>query len=36
MTDWVSVVVVENTNLAGTSKAACHVGAASLGALLTR
>lgn len=34
-TDWASDVVVENTNLAGTSKAVCHVGAALLEALLT-
>lgn len=34
-TDWLSIVAVENTNLAGTSKAVCHVGAALLGAPLT-
>lgn len=32
--NWVSVVAVENTNLASTSKAVCHVGAALLGAQL--
>lgn len=34
-TDGASDVVVGNTDLAGTSKAVCHVGAASLEALLT-
>lgn len=34
MTDLVSVVAVENANLATTSKAVCHVGAALLGAPL--
>ena len=34
-TDWVSVVMVENTNLASTSKAVCHFGATLLGAQLT-
>lgn len=33
--DSVSVVTVENTNLASTSNAVCHVGAALLGAPLT-